>query len=161
MHDMPFAKASQVLQTLWDGQLPIDPVALASRMGARVVSDPSLQQEGISGSFEFDETGPLIRVNPYDPPVRQRFTVAHEIGHWLLLHVKPGELAHRDPTNQYAVLDSKEVEANRFAAQLLMPSHVTEDLVKMVPPMLRTEILAQQFNVSTAAMSYRLRNLGL
>ncbi|MCP1505324.1 Zn-dependent peptidase ImmA (M78 family) [Pseudomonas marginalis] len=160
-NDMAFAKASQVLRELWDGYLPIDPVQLAQKMGARVVFDSSLDREGISGSFEYDSYGPLIKVNAYDPPARQRFTVAHEIAHWILGHVQPGELAHRDPSDPYAVVDTREVDANRFAAQLLMPAHVAQHLVEQVPPAQKTSILAQQFSVSEAAMGYRLRNLGL
>lgn len=161
MLDMPFAKASQVLRELWDGYLPIDPTALAQQMGARVVPDATLDRDGISGSFEFDEKGPLIRVNSYDAPVRQRFTIAHEIGHWLLGHVKPGELAHRDPKNPYAVMDGREIEANRFAAQLLMPEHIVKEMSGMVPSMIKVEILAREFDVSESAMGYRMRNLGI
>jgi Zn-dependent peptidase ImmA (M78 family) len=161
LNDMAFAKASQVLQELWNGYLPVDPVQLAQGMGARVIFDQNLYREGISGSFEFDSYGPLIKVNAFDPPVRQRFTVAHEIAHWLLGHVQPGQLAHRDPTDLYAVLDSREIDANRFAAQLLMPEHVARHLASQVPPAQKVSILAQQFAVSEAAMGYRLQNLGL
>lgn len=161
LNDMAFAKASQVLQELWNGYLPIEPAQLAQRMGARVIYDESLAYDRISGSFEFDSYGPLIKVSPNDPLVRQRFTVAHEIAHWLLGHVQPGQMAHRDPTDLYAVLDSREIDANRFAAQLLMPEHVVRNLVMQVPPAQKVSILAQQFAVSEAAMGYRLQNLGL
>lgn len=161
MSDMAFAKASQVLQELWEGYLPIDPAQLAQRMGARIVYDQKLAQDGMSGSFEYDNFGPLIKVSPWDPPARQRYTIAHEIAHWLLGHVQPGELAHRDPSDPYAVLDPREIEANRFAAQLLMPEHVVRQMVNHVPPARRKEILAQQFSVSEAAMGFRLQNLNI
>ncbi|WP_313644868.1 ImmA/IrrE family metallo-endopeptidase [Pseudomonas sp.] len=161
MSDLAYAKASQVLQELWRGYLPIDPEQFAQRMGARIVYDDQLARDGMSGSFEFDHFGPLIKVSPYDPAVRQRYTIAHEIAHWLLGHVKPGEYAHRDPSDPYAVVDPREIEANRFAAQLLMPEHVVRHMANQVPPNRRREVLAQQFFVSEAAMGYRLQNLNI
>jgi Zn-dependent peptidase ImmA (M78 family) len=71
-----------------------------------------------------DDGSPVIGVNSHHPPVRQRFTVAHELGHYLLgdedsLHIDR-ELRLRSNLSSQGV-DSDEIEANLFAAELLMP----------------------------------------
>ena len=95
-----------------------------------------------------------------EPPARQRFTLAHELGHWVC-HVREGHeapvycrAADVAPTADRAL----EREANVFAAELLMPE-----------PALRQEFaraasaaeLASWFGVSEEAMSWRVYNIGL
>ena len=72
-----------------------------------------------------------IAIQASDVPNRQRFTIAHEIGHFYLRHqFEPGEHVHVDhghaitPRNSRSStgVDLKEIEANQFAACLLMPS---------------------------------------
>lgn len=88
---------------------------------------------------------------------RRRFTIAHEIGHFVL---HPHRLAPErggDPGN--AGWQQQEHEADQFAAELLMPEElVREAVVHHGPDALR---LADQFQVSRAAMQARLRWLGL
>jgi Zn-dependent peptidase ImmA (M78 family) len=108
---------------------------------------------------------PVIAVNCsyVKPPGRQRFTIAHEIGHHLLArgHTLGGRLLFLD-----SVATSKTVmerACDRFAALLLLP----EDLVRAHyaelagNPDHRVGILAERFGVSIAAMRRRLRELGL
>jgi Zn-dependent peptidase ImmA (M78 family) len=63
--------------------------------------------------------------------------------------------------------DTEEVEANRFAAELLMPRLLVDESVKskmQQKPHTRDDlvtILAHEFDVSTDAMGYRLINLGI
>jgi Zn-dependent peptidase ImmA (M78 family) len=104
--------------------------------------------------------------------VRQRFTIAHEIGHFYLRHV--GEifveehvLNKRDGRSSYAI-DPKEIEANNFAAALLMPAQMVGraviDRINKNPSIKLedlTDDLAEKFHVSRQAMGYRLINLGL
>lgn len=152
--------AREVLDTYWDGSLPVPLVTIANAMGIRVFQDPLLN---CSGEVSLDESGkPRIVFNPIDPEVRQRFTIAHEIGHVALGHLVPGKTEYRDEVRDFfaSVRDSKEVEANKFAAQLLMPADITKKMFASIGgPSL--EELAQLFNVSTAAMRFRLINLGL
>ncbi len=153
--------ASQTLNEHWDGYLPVDPAAIAARAGAYVVAEPMLDREGISGDCYFDDDGvPVIRFNPYDNERRQRFTIAHELGHVLQRHVQPGGRMHRDPKRDYQRMGETpmEREANEFAAQLLMP----ESVLKLAARTLRSsQRLAAEFNVSTEAMKYRLQNIGI
>ena len=114
-----------------------------------------------------------IAVQASDAPNRRRFTIAHEIGHFYLRHqFEPGEHVHVDhghaitPRNSRSRtgVDPKEIEANQFAACLLMPTKLLEARIKA----LRTgslrdshvTYLANEFEVSEQAMTIRLSTLG-
>jgi hypothetical protein len=87
---------------------------------------------------------------------RRRFTIAHEIGHFVL---HPGRVAPErgGPANQAG--RDQEREADVFAAELLMPEHLVRQAVLEVGA--DTACLAGRFEVSEQAMSVRLRRLGL
>jgi Zn-dependent peptidase ImmA (M78 family) len=67
----------------WDWTIPVDVVAMALAAGPSVVADQDL---GASGQLSFDGTTPVIRYSTTEHPVRQRFTVAHALGHLMLEH---------------------------------------------------------------------------
>ncbi len=114
----------------------------------------------------------VIGVNSAHPKPRQRFTIAHELGHRalhpgreIILDV-PVRVNLRDKTSSMAT-DIEEIEANAFAAALLMPEKMIRDLINRLPASERREpddtatALADVFKVSTSAMNFRLINLGL
>jgi len=87
---------------------------------------------------------------------RRRFTIAHEIGHFVLHDGRP--LYERGgPVNEAS--RRLEREADAFAAELLMPEHLVRQaaLEEGADP----HLLADRFEVSVQAMSIRLRRLGL
>jgi Zn-dependent peptidase ImmA (M78 family) len=112
---------------------------------------------------------PVIGVNTAQVKVRQRFTVAHELGH-LLLH--PDEsyvdrgfsVYYRDEKSATAE-DLAEMQANQFAADLLMPRAMLESLLRGKQIDLDDEDelgrVAKRFEVSSQALTFRLINLGL
>ena len=87
---------------------------------------------------------------------RRRFTIAHEIGHFVL---HPERLRPERGGGVNAAWQAQEREADQFAAELLMP----EDLVRqaVVEQGADASRLADRFDVSLAAMRTRLRHLGL
>jgi len=100
-------------------------------------------------------------------PRRRRFTIAHEIGHWVL-HISAGKLYGCRPADiveqPRARPDTRELrrieaEANRFAAELLMP----ETLVVAAANDLGSNVaaLADRFDVSVPAIRVRLQQFGL
>jgi Zn-dependent peptidase ImmA (M78 family) len=114
-----------------------------------------------------------IAIQAKDPKNRQRFTMAHEIAHHYLRHqFEPGEHVHVDhghaitPRNSKssAGVDLKEIEANQFAACLLMPSKLLQARIRSlrVPSLLDSHVtlLASEFGVSEQAMTIRLSTLG-
>ncbi len=150
--------ALALLRKTWNKRpLPVDPVAVAEAVNVAVKAVPADESGGYSG---YHISGPLpkIVVNMNEPETRRRFTVAHELGHYVLGH---GERP-RDGTRQFSALNSDPIEAaaNRFAAELLMPYKSVLELVteKGITSVSR---LADIYKVSEIAMKYRLKNLGL
>jgi Zn-dependent peptidase ImmA (M78 family) len=114
----------------------------------------------------------VIGVNSAHALLRQRFTIADELGHWalhpgreIILDV-PVRVNLRDKTSSMAS-DLEEIEANAFAAALLMPEQMIRDQLNRLPAGKRREpdataaVLSKIFKVSTSALSFRLINLGL
>jgi Zn-dependent peptidase ImmA (M78 family) len=152
--------AKEILSVLWDKKLPVNLKRIASGLRVKVLEDAALEFDdehpGLSGMYSIENGQPVVRVNVADPPVRRRFTLAHELGHHCLKH---GPL-FRDPTQNFNILsfDSKEAAANKFAAELLMPEIAIKALIKEGLQDIPT--LAKKFEVSEVAMKYRLKNLG-
>ncbi|MPX98098.1 ImmA/IrrE family metallo-endopeptidase, partial [Salinivibrio sp. VYel6] len=118
---------------------------------------------GLSGYAEVQADGTkLAYVNSRDSVNRQRFTLAHEIGHHVLGHVTPGSGKMRDYPGSFSSnsIRWEEIEANNFAAELLMPEEAVKYMVYH-QAMSSIEELARAFQVSEVAMHYRLTNLGI
>lgn len=117
---------------------------------------------GISGEIRPDRERPgqyVIRVNRHDSPERQRFTVAHEIGHFLLHREQIGSGITDDVLYRSTLSDRREAEANRIAADILMPNKLvydTLDTAKAIGVENIAQYLANMFQVSEAAMKIRL-----
>lgn len=143
-------------------EVPIDAVALAEKMGIRVQYSSTLG-DGVSGVIVKDDHDamPRIFLNSSDAPVRQQFTAAHEIGHYrsrLAEHDEKFGFVDERADLASSGTDRSERWANRFAAELLMPSFAVR---KFFSEGMSTDRLAREFGVSTQAMGYRLKNLYL
>lgn len=110
----------------------------------------------------------IIAVNPAHHINRQRFTIAHELGHYFLHegleeHVDENfRVAWRNADSSKAI-NWIEIQANRFAAELLMPTRFLEtDLDSLENIDKRTvALLATKYIVSPEAMKIRLSQLGI
>lgn len=155
-------KANDVLRKCEATELPINVFTLARALGATVV--PEIVDDEISGGLYRRTTGPVIGVNAQHHPNRQRFTIAHEIGH-LVLHESEDyfvDRVFRRDANSSTALDEYEIEANKFAAALLMPKQLVRQEIKDYSEPLRSEEveeLSRKFGVSQQAMTFRLVNL--
>jgi Zn-dependent peptidase ImmA (M78 family) len=151
----PAHAANQLLEAAKVDDAPIPVEHLANLCGVLVFSRPFT--DALSGFLLQLEEGAVIGVNSGHPPARQRFSMAHELGHHLLDH---SERFHIDvtegnlPGSDYA----SERAANDFAAELLMPRRLLTSFAEAQPA---TAWLAGRFGVSEIAMGYRLVNLGL
>jgi Zn-dependent peptidase ImmA (M78 family) len=121
-------------------------------------------QDDIDGLVLELDTGAVIWVNRTQAAVRQRFTMAHELGHHLLRHADTfhldlgGDLAP-NATGGHPNYDWRaERAANEFAATLLMPAHMVRRATATVGDV---AALASQFKVSPAAMGFRLTALNI
>lgn len=152
------------------------------------VQRPELLEDAspLAGFLFANVSGGYILVNADDPLPRRRFTAAHELGHYLL-HFLPRLQAARDgeaylvqddsgdtvreeakPDGDKALsLSEMEQQANRFAAELLMPESICRMATDMYTARFRTtprfleHHLARDMLVSREAMRWRMRNLGL
>lgn len=172
---MPVKQAAQyakkALEFSWDKTFPVDPSRIASGLvkkengnefrikvtGRTPFHDDLGTASGYAEFREGEQPHFVCAYNVTEPDYRQRFTIAHELGHVLLGHVSKGKKAKRDD-NFNPRGDWDEVDANAFAAELLMPeAHVREKV--------RTETniseLARFFGVSPTAIRNRLKNLGI
>lgn len=156
-------KVQEVLRYYWNGALPVDVEYIANLIGTKIHYVDTIDAENkFSGEFRYDyDTGtPIFKIRSSDSYTRRRFTLAHELGHFLLNHKGENGILFRDGDYNFSGLQPnfQEREANQFAAELLMPAFRVHSLIKNTPQTLGT--LAQTFAVSESAMTYRLRNLG-
>lgn len=163
------SEALALLKVLNITRPPVPVEKIAKHLGARIRFSP-LDDE-ISGMVYVRDGIPIIGINSLHHPNRQRFTIAHEIAHLVLhrdlvaahVHVdKQFRVLMRD-TNAYLGVDSIEIEANRFAAELLMPRFAIERFLNEKSFDLDDEVflerLSSQFKVSKQAMGYRVSSL--
>lgn len=152
---------------------PAVPVEDLARMVGAVVSYQPFDSQDISGLlYRAANAAPVIGVNSANAKVRQRFTIAHELGHMQfhkghsLILERQMHVNFRDTTSA-TTTNQEEAEANQFAAELLMPRDFLERALKSLlsgRPLSDAAIvskLAKRFEVSRQAMEYRLASLGL
>jgi Zn-dependent peptidase ImmA (M78 family) len=148
----------QVLTGHWNGNLPVDPVAIAKKLG---VSVNPVCDSAYSGKAYLERGIRIIEYNGADPVLRQRFAIAHALGHHLLTHTDETHSFDDDPSKfSLHVASHQEAEANQFAAELLMPEMAVEHLI-FKKNITSLDELAKLFSVSTVAIQYRLKMLGL
>lgn len=149
-------------------EAPVPVSRIAKAKGARIFVD-TLEGD-LSGFLYRDKGHAVIGVNTHHAPVRQNFTIGHELGHLLLHDQEQLHVDHefrvrlRDDVSSQGT-DVAEREANFFAASLLMPREFLEaDLAKEeYVDLLDDEFLhslAKKYGVSTQALVNRLKNLG-
>lgn len=131
--------------------LPVDIVALCRKMGIRVqYYKPT---DGNDGYCTIFLGRPRIFVSGECSPERQRFTIAHELGHILLGHVGRAELVNREPSGTDNPIEH---DANVFASRLLAPACVLWALDARTP-----EQIAALCRISLQAATFRAERMEL
>jgi len=137
---------------------PVQVGAMARDLGLNVVS--ATLRSGISGMIKPSEQSFTIKVNRHENNFRQRFTVAHEISHFLL----------HEPLIQNGIVDSVlyrsnvsdkvEAEANKLAADILMPRNTLRNWLSQHYPQGVSETdlqnVSNYIKVSKVALKIRL-----
>lgn len=137
--------------------VPVKLSGLAKALGLRVLS--STLPSGISGEIRPSPNGFVVSVNRHDSARRQRFTVAHEIAHFLLHRDQIGSGISDDVLYRSSLSDTREAEANRLAAEILLPREKLDHELQALPGLNQEELissLATSFEVSEVAMKIRL-----
>ncbi len=146
--------------------VPVEKIALS--LGVDVM--PYNLGDEVSGILAINEGKGTIGYNLQHSKGRQRFTVAHELGHYIMhrntkkeLFVDKDYIVKFRSNKKYSSTELKqEKEANAFAAALLMPKKVVlQELFneQNAPENELIEILAKRFEVSVPAMTYRISDL--
>lgn len=129
--------------------------------------------EGVSGTLVIENNNGYIGYNPTESKVRQRFTIAHELGHFVLhtndstqkIFIDSSFIVKYRSAKNYTDLEWRhEQEANAFAAALLMPesfikSELAKESVNKLNEIELIEFLAKTFNVSVPAMTFRFNKI--
>ncbi len=160
------SRAMELLRKFDLFTIPVDVAAIAQKLGASIVSDDL--DDDVSGFLLREKGVSTIALNKQHHPNRQRFTLAHECGH-LFLHADRGDRLWVDKTLFFRDGSSStgdqlaEIEANQFAAGLLMPEELIRTILGGEPPITEIDVmrLAMRFEVSERAMMVRLISLGL
>lgn len=136
---------------------PVDVYLIAQRLGLEIIERPL--GEEISGILRRDpESGSpaiyQILVNANHHPNRKRFTIAHEIAHYVLHRDLISDEIRDDALYRSNLSDEYERQANRMAANILMPAHLINELKHK--GVTKSDELARAFGVSREAMAIRL-----
>ncbi len=153
---------------------PVEIVRICNENGLKVFEE-YLDSE-VSGLIVVDEkvwkkynTNKFILVNLAELATRRRFTIAHELAHYIL-HRKGNSLyAHRDMVCNDVFKSGIEQEANYFAANILMPETLINEKIEdlksgtwgKLPDFVLVREIADHFAVSETAAEVRLKQLGL
>lgn len=136
---------------------PVKVGAIAKAFGIDVKK--STLAAGISGEIKETDGKIVIRVNRHDVKERQRFTLAHEIAHFLLHRDKIGDGITDDILYRSGLSDAQEAQANRLAADIVMPWVLIQKTLENytdLKPEQKIEQLAQEAEISTTAIKIRL-----
>jgi hypothetical protein len=151
----PLSKAEALLREFGiDRPDQIDLEAIAADLGA-IVRYASL--DGSEARIVGNGERAIITVGSGGRP-RQRFSIAHEIGHWVERHGRGGFLCGKeDISPQNDQTKSAEAQANAFASQLVLPSYLFDPRVAGLPVTLDTaDKIGKEFQASLTATAIKM-----
>lgn len=152
--------ASDILELYSERTYPIKVVALAKALGLSIY-DATFDRKDVAGMIKAKQK--KIYICKTDNAKRQRFSIAHEIGHYVLHYrseYKFDENKHISFRDSLSTLgfSIKEIEANFFASCLLMPQ---DEVLRLYNNDYSVMDMSNYFLVSQTAMGHRLSFLGL
>lgn len=174
----PKTKAEKLAQKIWQDSgscvpVNVNAIAVAHRIGIKT----EVMEDDVSGMMVTSEAGVAsILVNAIHAAVRQNFSTAHELGHYFLHRTTSPVFVDSKKGAQVFFRDGKaaagthyqEIEANAFAAELLMPE---VEIRKVFPEKIsameldyfeeKIDELAKEWKVSKSALTIRLNRLGI
>lgn len=159
-------RAREILAAYGAVSSPVPVEKIIKRRDIRIQFSP-LDQE-LSGMALVKDGVAVIGVNALHHPNRQRFTMAHELGHHIMhrdlidgtVHIDKGFAILRRDTLAAQGTDKMEIEANAFASELLIPKYLLEPVIGTgdidLDDVDRLQSIAKKFKVSLSALQYRL-----
>ncbi len=138
------------------GTVPFEIDEFIRHLGVRIRREA--MNDDVSGYLKYVDGTWVIGVNNLHHPRRQRFTLAHELAHYVLHKNSSGEFVDKVLFRSLNAESPKEREANEFAAKLLMPDEEFRQFVQNDSKII--EDIAEHFDVSALAVKLRAKNLG-
>lgn len=149
-------KAKELIKANFVIEPPVDVYVIAQNSGLRIVEEPFPDDiADVSGFIDLSDDKAVMYINANDAPNRRKFTVAHELGHWILhkeqIKADPQKTVLFRVALGVANNDPFEKEANAFAAELLVPMELfqAQENDKSVAE------LAELFQVSSDVIGFR------
>ncbi|WP_414041231.1 ImmA/IrrE family metallo-endopeptidase [Acidithiobacillus sp. M4-SHS-6] len=133
---------------------PVDVEGLARDFGITVIRKN--WPDDLSGAIGKDDKGYFIIVNAKHSEERQRFTIAHEIAHYILHRDRIGKDGIKDDRWYRGLGPSDERAANRLAADILMPADMLGQAAVDAGGLKNLDQIAAKLKVSKNALSIRL-----
>ena len=161
----PDRLADAVLELLQpDARQPVPVTEIAMALDIVEVRCAALKGcEGLLLTDRVRSEGSILANDAHGRTARTRFTIAHELGHFLLEHHEPsgrdgfhcsaGDMGGQEGTTRHA---RQEAEANRFAIGLLAPLRRYAELLERAPDLRETLALASDLQISREAALRRL-----
>ncbi|MGB9154045.1 MAG: ImmA/IrrE family metallo-endopeptidase [Alphaproteobacteria bacterium] len=152
--------AIAAVEKVKNGKFPVHIVSVAQEHGIGVFGDPNYPNDG-NGHIELRPDRSLaIIVNIKQSPERQRFTIAHEIGHFFMDmdYLAEHKYIDRDGDASDPSYRRRERRANEFAASILMPE---EAFIAQWIALGDLQKVADYFGVSKSSAQVRAVILGL
>ncbi len=136
---------------------PLDVAELSKALGIKMSFEPMKGED--SGSLKkVKKTGEwIMRINSLHHPNRQRFTIAHELGHFIKHSMRCDEFSDA-AFFRNGETNPMEAEANGFAAELLMPAESFRRYIERESS--EVDKIANHFQVSALAVRIRAKQLG-
>lgn len=170
---MATRKYLQQLANSLIGDNPRPPINIDKIIKKQGIKLLPYDEDGVSGILMIEQNNTTIGYAKYESANRQRFTKAHELGHFMLhrggnLFIDKDFKTMYRPASGVPSYEWQEWEANEFAACILMPEHLVKDEMRKIQIDYADdssnswiEQLAKTFEVSVSAMSIRISRLGL
>ena len=162
-------RAEKTLRDTEGYRVPVPIHLVAERLNLTL--EAAALGDKVSGMLVVDGDQGAIGYNSAHARVRQRFTIAHELAHYLLHARRSGkaqlfidkQVTYRRDDQSSAGVNREEIEANQLGAALLMPRGLVQKEIRArdldLDDSEAIDLLAKRFQVSTTAMSNRLQNL--
>lgn len=155
----PGQRAEQLVDELWiTSAAELDVEAIAFDQGIEVRYEPL---NGCEATLVGYGAKAIATIKRSTSRGRERFSIAHETGHWLLHRGRSFRCRGDDIVQNYNSEAALEREADEFASHLLMPTPILRPIIKsLAKPSLRDlQSVADDFDVSLQAISIRLAAL--
>ena len=150
-------KANEMLEKFWCGSTPVNSIQIAKEAGLTVRAGEGLELRGCNSRISTEDGETTILYTGNDPAQRQRFAVAHCLGHHALGHTN----VPSDPVSHYKTgkMVPSEVAANRFALCLLMPKRLLIQMREEKPEIDQSDV-CDHFEVDLLLAGPYLGSLG-